>query len=417
MPNRLSHPLQVPTRLLNVPLLITRNEADAMLTALSGTPPVIEGRKMAEQTNLLSYPASRIAIIPVIGGLSHRGYGWYWSMSYGDIRREFRAALADAQAEVIVLDIDSPGGEVAGCFDLVDEIYAARGKKEIIAVANEACFSAAYAIASAADKVYLSRTASVGSIGVIAIHYEQSKAEENIGVKYTAIFSGDRKNDFSPHEPISKDAMAYAQAAVAANYDIFCATVARNRGMTEKAVRETNAGIYSGADAVAAGLADAVMPVGEVLSGLVTTIEKGGSKMSLEQIQQELSAGVADPVKKAMVIGMLAGMGFFPAPDPAAEQQRLDAATAAGRLAGTAEATERAAAILAAHDVAFGSNSTLVSGLIKDGVTLEEAQQRIVNAKSDATAGHSINSGTSPFTGEDKNPLIADAERRSVKQS
>ncbi|TOL42864.1 serine peptidase, partial [Vibrio parahaemolyticus] len=70
----------------------------------------------------------------------------------------------------ICLDIDSPGGEVAGCFDLVDLIYELRGKKPIYAILSENAYSAAYAIASAADKIYVPRTGGVGSVGVIVIH-------------------------------------------------------------------------------------------------------------------------------------------------------------------------------------------------------------------------------------------------------
>ena len=93
-------------------------------------------------------------MIEISGGLTYRAYSW-WTTSYLDIRDSFRAAMADERVNSVLFLIDSPGGEVAGLFDLVDEIYHARGTKPIIAVADEAAFSAAYAIASAADEVYL----------------------------------------------------------------------------------------------------------------------------------------------------------------------------------------------------------------------------------------------------------------------
>jgi hypothetical protein len=68
---------------------------------------------------------------------------------YDGIRQNFLTALEDPAVRAIVLDIDSPGGEVAGCFDLVDTIYAARGEKPIWAILDESAYSAAYAIASA----------------------------------------------------------------------------------------------------------------------------------------------------------------------------------------------------------------------------------------------------------------------------
>ena len=96
--------------------------------------------------------------------------------------------MADERVNSVLLLIDSPGGEVAGLFDLVDEIYHARGTKPIIAVADEAAFSAAYAIASAADEVYLPATAQVGSIGVIAIHVDQSGLRQKPGSTVHAHF-------------------------------------------------------------------------------------------------------------------------------------------------------------------------------------------------------------------------------------
>ena len=65
---------------------------------------------------------------------------------YDGIRQNFLEALSDPAVEAIVLDIDSPGGEVAGCFDLVDTIYAARGEKPIWSVLSESAYSAGYAL-------------------------------------------------------------------------------------------------------------------------------------------------------------------------------------------------------------------------------------------------------------------------------
>jgi ClpP class serine protease len=127
--------------------------------------------------------------------------------SYDSIREEFQAALADPSVGAIVFDIDSPGGEVSGCFDLVDEIFNARGIKPISAIVNEMAYSAAYAIASAADKVILPRTGGVGSVGVICVHMDQSQYDANVGVKFTPIFAGSHKGDFTPHAPLSTSAL------------------------------------------------------------------------------------------------------------------------------------------------------------------------------------------------------------------
>jgi ClpP class serine protease len=100
--------------------------------------------------------AAGVAIIPICGTLVQKlgTLRPYSGMTgYDGIRANLSMALEDPAVEAIMLDIDSPGGEVAGCFDLVDAIYAARGTKPIWAILSESAYSAAYAIASAADHI------------------------------------------------------------------------------------------------------------------------------------------------------------------------------------------------------------------------------------------------------------------------
>ena len=150
----------------------------------------------------------QIAVIPVYDSLVFRTLGLRalsGLTSYEDIRGRFREARDDSSVEGILFDIDSHGGEEAGLFDLVDEIHEARGEKPIMAVANEMAYSAAYAIASAADEIYLPRTGGVGSIGVVALHVDQSSYDAQKGFKYTYIYAGSHKIDYSPRPPFPRD--------------------------------------------------------------------------------------------------------------------------------------------------------------------------------------------------------------------
>ncbi len=157
-----------------------------------------------------------------------------------------------------MLEIDSPGGEVNGIFDLADFIYESIAKKRIIAIANDDAYSAAYAIASSAEKVFVSRTSGVGSIGVIASHIDQSRFDEKQGIKYTTIFAGSRKNDLNPHEPMTSESLESLQKEVGRLYEMFVQLIARNRGLSIEKIRSTEAGIYFGEKAVEIGLADGV---------------------------------------------------------------------------------------------------------------------------------------------------------------
>ena len=102
--------------------------------------------------------------------------------SYAEIGAMLESALADPQVAGILLDIDSPGGEASGSFELARRVREAAAVKPIWALANDSAFSAAYAIASAADRVIISETGGVGSIGVIALHIDQSVKDANDGL-------------------------------------------------------------------------------------------------------------------------------------------------------------------------------------------------------------------------------------------
>ncbi|HEM7839808.1 S49 family peptidase [Burkholderia multivorans] len=188
---------------------------------------------------------------------------------YDGLREAILRAHADPEVKAIVLDIDSPGGEVAGCFDLVDTIYGLRGDKPIWAILTESAYSAAYAIASAADRIIVPRTGGVGSIGVITMHVDWSKALTDAGITVTFITYGDRKADFHPEIPLSKEALEAAQADINAMGELFVNTVARNRNLSADAVRDTQAACFMGANGVSLGLADAVMAPDAALLALL----------------------------------------------------------------------------------------------------------------------------------------------------
>ena len=177
---------------------------------------------------------------------------------YDGIRQAFLTALTDDAVKGIMLDIDSPGGEVAGCFDLVDEIYRARGTKPIWSVLTESAYSAAYAIASAADRIVVPRTGGVGSVGVIVMHCDWTQKVKDDGLAVTIINYGDRKAESNPYRKLSEQARDAIQQDVDAMGELFVNTVARNRGIAFKTIRSTQAATFLAAEGVELGLADAI---------------------------------------------------------------------------------------------------------------------------------------------------------------
>jgi ClpP class serine protease len=139
-----------------------------------------------------------VAVIPIKGILIQR-LGWMWC--YGDwlgvtgydrVRYLLMHALANDKVDAIAFDVDSGGGDVAGCFDLVDTIYRARGIKPMAAILGENAYSAAYAIASAVDpgRVWVPRTGGTGSVGVIYIHMSIADYLAKTGITPTLITKG-----------------------------------------------------------------------------------------------------------------------------------------------------------------------------------------------------------------------------------
>lgn len=198
--------------------------------------------------------------IPVKGVLLHDFPFQFgsWATGYEYIWKAFERGLADGSVKGIALVIDSPGGEVAGNFDLVDKMFAKRGTKPVRAYAMESAYSAAYSIASVGDTITVSRTGGVGSIGVVTAHVDLSGMMEQRGAKVTFIFAGKHKVDGNPYAPLPEDVQLRIQQRIDELYGVFVSTVARNRGMSEEAVRATEALTFTASQATSNGLADEV---------------------------------------------------------------------------------------------------------------------------------------------------------------
>jgi len=204
---------------------------------------------------------SGIAVIPVLGTLVHRGMEFdalSGIESYNSIDSRFGAALQAAEVRAILFEYDTWGGEVFGCAEQAKRIAAARGVKPVWAAINEECYSAGYFLASSSEKIYLPRTAETCNIGTIALHVDQSKFDAALGVEYTYIYDGDFKKDLNPHEPIGDGPRERLQVLVSRHGLIFREHVAALRGLTEAAVRATQAGVLTADDAVELGFADGI---------------------------------------------------------------------------------------------------------------------------------------------------------------
>ena len=280
-------------RMFNTPLAITADKAEIIMAALADRLGIahlfhadgtrLEAPRIKTGEDMWGDPiyetpydlVQGVAVIPVQGTVVHRAVSLRprsGMTGYNSILLAVLSALQDKDAKAIMLDIDSPGGEVSGCFDLVDTIAAARGQKPIWSIVDDCACSAAYAIASAADRIILPRTGKVGSIGVIWMHVDWSRALNQAGIAVTFVTYGDRKTDGWPELPLAAEARERIQAQINQTGELFVQTVARNRNMTQKAVRETQAATYQGAAGAQIGLVDAIMAPDEAFARLLASL-------------------------------------------------------------------------------------------------------------------------------------------------
>ena len=212
------------------------------------------------------------AIRPIVGTLINRG-SWIDAMSgveaYDKIKRDVTLAADDRDVMAIVLDFDSPGGEAVGAFEAADAIREAARRKPVIAHVTGVCASAGYALASACSRIIVSQSSIIGSIGVVLLHTEISRKLDKAGISTRLIHAGARKIDGNQFEPLTDEVEVELQAEINRFHDLFIGCVANGRpGMTEKAIRATEARTFIGADAVAVGLADEVASFESVIADL-----------------------------------------------------------------------------------------------------------------------------------------------------
>ncbi len=263
---------------LNQHHLITPHAAEAVLGALDGRIGELEldGKTEGFTANsFIGAPAvdssgrskgyrvtdRGVGIVPVRGELVNRGawVGSYSGMtSYEGLRHVLRQVASDDRVKSIVLDVNSPGGMVAGAFETAGVVRDIAKNKPVIAVANDMMASAAYLIASSATHIVATDNAQVGSIGVLYVHTDRSGELAARGHRVTLIHAGKHKVDGHPFGALPEQVRLDIQARGNAIHSKFIDAVVTGRGGRLEAadVRSTEARVYVGEDAVEKGLAD-----------------------------------------------------------------------------------------------------------------------------------------------------------------
>jgi len=193
--------------------------------------------------------------------------------TFEQLTRQLRAVVAEPAVKTVVLDIDSPGGSVAGNAEFAAQVMAARATKPIIAQIQFTGGSAAYHVAAAATEIVAAPSSRIGAIGTYWIHNDLSEALKQLGVTRTYIFSGEGKVEGNETEPLTDAARARMQAATDEMYEQFVANVVRGRGqgMTAAKVRnDWKAYVYGADEAKALGMIDSIATLDDTLARLLS---------------------------------------------------------------------------------------------------------------------------------------------------
>jgi len=374
----MSQLIHIADRVLNRPLLVTRDKAQVILSALAGRIGVnapemsrFEGSNW-DGAEWKPYKVTRegVGIVSITGSLVNRG-AWIGAnsglTSYEGIRHQLKKALEDDAVHAVILDLHSPGGEAVGAFETAEAVRKLAATKRTVAVVNGMAASAAYAIASGAAEIVTTETGVSGSIGVVLLHADFSRQLDREGITPTLIFAGEHKVDGNPFEPLPKNVRTDLEAEVEAFYDLFIRTVALGRGdrLTAEMARATQARTFIGQQAVGAGLADRVGTFESVLA---------------EFSRDPVSAGRTTSGMKGNAMTEKTGA-------PAAENAGIaktdhDKAVADARAAGVAEGTKAEQDRVKGLTALLGKgHDAIVTAAIADGKsTAGEAAIRMVEA-------------------------------------
>lgn len=217
-----------------------------------------------------------------------------------------RSAMEDKSAQALVLLINSPGGSPVQAGLITDEIHRLRAlhNKPVYAVVEETAASAAYYIASAADKIYVDKASIVGSIGVLMNGFGFVDTLHKLGIERRLLTAGDNKGFLDPFSPQSEEHKQHAQRMLDQIHQQFIAVVKQGRGERLKETPEMFSGLFwTGEQSVQLGLADDFGSIDSVAREVVKAeklVDYTNKKNLAERFARRFGAAVGEGAVKAL---------------------------------------------------------------------------------------------------------------------
>lgn len=247
----------------------------------------LDGERMAldQVPATSSSPRQFVAVHPLFGTMFQHGsleMDASGGTSTDAWTQQFNKLDANPSVKTIVIEAHSPGGQVWGTEEAANAVHAAAkaGRTRIVSAVNSQAASAALWLSTAANRIDVTPGGEMGSIGVLCIHRDFSKAEEAEGVKTTLVATPERKVLGHSYAPLSDEGLEMMQKSNEGTYAKFVATVARNRGVSQAKVEKDfgGGGMLSADEAVKAGLADGIATMADVMDRELGSLKKAGRK-------------------------------------------------------------------------------------------------------------------------------------------
>lgn len=391
--------------LYNQPLLIGAGELENTLSLIQSlTPEALEARhaKRLENTWTVKKRGS-VAVMPIHGAISRYDSFMNWVMggtSMEDIAKDFTAALENPEIKAMVLDFDTPGGDAREAFEMGEMIR--NSTKPVIAFVGGSCASLGLWLAASCDKIIVSKTAELGSLGVV---FAYRKSGDNKTVEIVSAVSPKKRL-----LPDSDEGKIEYQTRADDLAQIFVAQMAKYRGVTEEKVKSDfgQGGMMIASKAIEAGMADKFGSLEEVIKDLqAQTSNSFGGIMGLTTDLRGLVAGKPDDEIEAA----MKAVGFSPVKaggDVDAEAVRVEGfetgkaeGLAEGKAAGSSEHKAYAAEIMGMCKLAGFEH--MASSMIDKATTKEDAQKELL-AEQKVNNGANISSN---HDGGEKNPVAS----------
>jgi protease-4 len=238
-------------------------------------------------TILISRPAAgKIVVIPLSGTITTGDSSLFsGSAITPELVKDYLARVEkDKTVKAIVFRIESPGGEIEPCQEILMEIERVKETMPIVVSMGGTAASGGYYISTKADKIVAMPTTQTGCIGVISAVINVEELLEKLGIQIEIFKGGKYKDMYWGFRELTPEEEEIMQQTIDEYYEQFIDVVAEGRELNREEVRDLATGqIYTGTEAQELGLVD---ELGDLDTAINLAAELAGIETAIVEYYQ-----------------------------------------------------------------------------------------------------------------------------------